>query len=415
MTVTDVLSANRPRRTLGSLAQRVQDIGHPEAEPLSVYLGRGVVRRQDASDNHNALGSDLAKYQLVQPGDLVFNRLRTWQGGFGASAYRGIVSPAYIVLRPRDADARFLQYLLLSKPYLAELTRISKWMPPSQFDIMWADLKSVVVPDLPLDEQRRIADFLDERVALIDRIIEARRAQVEGVASDVDVQWQLLTDELDGPLVPLRRFLRSIVDGPFGSSLSSKHYTDHGVRVIRLGNIGIAEFRDTDRAYISPEYGAALEQHSVRPGDLIMAGLGDDRWPLGRSAVVPEGLGPAIVKADCYRVRLDERLEHEFAALALSSPQARAEARYLSRGSTRARLNTEIARELRIPLVTTASQSLYSAKVRNLMHTAESCKAALGAAITLLTEYKQSLITAAVTGELDVTTASTRLPHNLGK
>lgn len=159
------------------MANRVQDVGHPEAPPLSVFLDAGVVPRSERSDNHNQLGSDLAKYQLVQPGDLVFNRLRTWQGGFGASRHRGIVSPAYIVARPHDSDARYLDYVLHSAPYLAELVRVSKWMPPSQFDVLWADLRQVEIPWIPIEEQRRIADFLDDRVARIDKIITARREQ----------------------------------------------------------------------------------------------------------------------------------------------------------------------------------------------------------------------------------------------
>ena len=180
MSVTAVLHGG-PSRRLGAICQRIQDAGHGAEEPLSVYLGRGVVRRSDTTDNHNVLGTDLDRYQLVEPGDLVFNRLRTWQGGFGASPYRGIVSPAYIVLRPTDADSRFLQYVLWSKPYLAELTRLSKWMPPSQFDILWTDLRTVEVPFPSLEEQRRIADFLDDRVARIDQIIAGRQQQIAGL------------------------------------------------------------------------------------------------------------------------------------------------------------------------------------------------------------------------------------------
>lgn len=148
---------------LGYMAPRVNDSGRGDLQPLSVFLGAGVVRRADRDDNHNALGSDLDKYLHVQPGDLVFNKLRTWQGGLGASKYEGIVSPAYYVLRTGvRLDARFAHYMLISSPYLAELTRLSKFMPPSQFDLPWELLKRLPMLVAPLEEQRRIADFLDD-------------------------------------------------------------------------------------------------------------------------------------------------------------------------------------------------------------------------------------------------------------
>ena len=153
---------------LGRVMRRSRLAGKPEWQPLSVFLDDGVVPRSDRDDNHNQLGADLSNYLVVEPGDLVFNKLRTWQGGFGHSRFSGIVSPAYYVLRPTPAlDTRFMDYLLHSSPYLAELTRLSKWMPPSQFDMPWDELKTLPVPLPPLDVQRRIADFLDDRVGLV--------------------------------------------------------------------------------------------------------------------------------------------------------------------------------------------------------------------------------------------------------
>jgi type I restriction enzyme S subunit len=150
--------------------------------------------------------------------------------------------------------------------------------------------------------------------------------------------------------LPLRRFIRDITDGPFGSSLTSSHYSDEGARVIRLGNIGAAHFKDGDAAYIPMEYFKHLRQHEVIPGDLIIAGLGDTNHPVGRACVAPDHLGPAIVKADCFRARLDEaRLSHRYAAWALSSSFVSSQVQTLTRGSTRARINLDVAREIHVP------------------------------------------------------------------
>ena len=268
------------------------------------------------------------------------------------------------------------------------------------------------MPQHPLDEQRRIADFLDDRVARIDQIIAARRQQATLAEEAMATSWAQASRELEETycLVPMRRFLRNIVDGPFGSSLTSSHYTDEGTRVIRLGNIGIARFKDLDKAYIADDYGQTLSQHAVHPGDLLMAGLGDSTWPLGRCAVAPENLGPAIVKADCYRIRLDASVDHAFAAAFLSNPTARGRAQLLSRGATRARLNTDIAPESLIPPIPIRQQLAYVHELARWQNELDGTQLALEHSIDLLTEYKSSLITAAVTGELDVTTASRRIP-----
>ncbi|MCT9010079.1 restriction endonuclease subunit S [Streptomyces rhizosphaerihabitans] len=152
------------------------------------------------------------------------------------------------------------------------------------------------------------------------------------------------------PQFPLRRFIHEMTDGPFGSALTSSHYSDEGARVIRLGNIGSAHFKDADAAFIPMSYFQELRRHEVKAGDLLIAGLGDDRHPVGRACIAPPHLGPAIVKADCYRVRLDEtRLTHRFAAWALGSSAVSDQVSASTRGSTRSRINLQVAREIHLP------------------------------------------------------------------
>ena len=145
-----------------------------------MYLDEGVVPRSSREDNFNRLGSDLSKYLVVQPGDVVFNKLRTWQGGLGVSRFEGLVSPAYFVCRPSQAVVpRFLHYVLRSGTYLAELTRISKFMPPSQFDISWDDLRLVPILFPAVGTQRAIVDYLDTETARIDALISKKRRLIE--------------------------------------------------------------------------------------------------------------------------------------------------------------------------------------------------------------------------------------------
>lgn len=402
------------RRTFKRVIQRVDarvgDDG--DVQRLSLSSGGYLYERDEAMDRQQASVSTEQRSLRVLPNQLVVNPMWLTGGGVAVSQLAGAVSPDYRVFELSSSiEPRFLHHLLRSQPYRDQYNLFVRANTTFDRRIQQADLDQLPLWLPSLEDQQRIAAFLDDRVARIDRIIAARRHQIDGLNGQVDAQWSSLDDDLRTryPMIPIRRVLRSIVDGPFGSSLTSSHYSDEGTRVIRLGNVGLAEFRDDDKAYVPDEYGTQLAAHSVGPGDLVMAGLGDERWPLGRCTVAPPDLGPAIVKADCYRIRLDGRISHAFAATFLSGPWSRAAFRLLARGSTRARLNTDLARGAELPLSPEAVQQRYCGAVQQTLGDAAASRTTLEHSIHLLTEYKQSLITAAVTGELDVTTTGSRI------
>ncbi|MEV8071375.1 MULTISPECIES: restriction endonuclease subunit S [unclassified Streptomyces] len=213
------------------------------------------------------------------------------------------------------------------------------------------------------------------------------------------------------PVIPLRRFIRDLVDGPFGSALTSSHYADYGARVIRLGNIGSACFRQSDEAYISLDYYQQLRRHQVVAGDLIIAGLGDSNHPVGRACLAPEGLGPAIVKADCFRARLHEgRVLHRYAKWALSSSAVSQQIRTLTRGTTRTRINLDIVREIQLPVPNIAEQrriadflDAETARIDQLVTT-------LQRELDLLAERRAAGVVAAVSGSAHTDRRSSTLP-----
>lgn len=377
---------------------------------LSVSIHRGVVLRNELTDDLPR-ADDLANYKVCREGDIVVNRMRAFQGAAGVTSRDGVVSPDYLVLRSKDLDPRFLGHLLRSDWMIGEMAARIRGIGSVELGavrtprINASDLLDIAINAPPRSEQRRIADFLDDEVARIDKIIAARKAQLGLVSSELDAVWDEAAMRFR-VLVSLRRFLVSITDGPFGSSLTSAHYVERGTRVVRLGNIGLAEFRDDDRAYISEPYAKQLAQHAVRVGDVLMAGLGDERWPLGRAVVAPADLGPAIVKADCYRLRFSQHLSSEFAAWYLSSPPARRRFAELARGSTRARLNTQLAREALVPDAAQAAQDEALIAFAAARSVAVRRTAALTRSVALLAELKRSLITAAITGQFDVSSAN---------
>ena len=124
--------------------------------------------------------------------------------------------------------------------------------------------------------------------------------------------------------------------------------------------------------------------------------------PLGRAAIVPEAFGRGIVKADCYRVRPGRKVTPEYIAWILSSPQSRTQFRALSRGSTRQRLNTQVVQEVDIPLPTFEVQSAVVTAFASMRVSNDALIAKAREMIHVLKERRQTLISAAVTGMIDV-------------
>lgn len=157
----------------------------------------------------------------------------------------------------------------------------------------------------------------------------------------------------------------AITDGPFGTNLMTAHYVaEPGFRVVRLGNIGVGEYLWDKDAYIDESRFQRLAKHHVFAGDLLIAGLAD---PVGRACLVPDSLGPALVKADCYRMKSHPAVDRRFLMHVLNAPTSRAQAEGMNHGITRTRINLSNLRSIIVPLPPLAEQKRIVAKVDQLM------------------------------------------------
>jgi type I restriction enzyme S subunit len=157
----------------------------------------------------------------------------------------------------------------------------------------------------------------------------------------------------------------AMCDGPFGSKLKTEHYiSEPGFAVVRLGNIGIGEFLWGKEGHITSEHFESLPGNHIRPGDLLIAGLAD---PLVRCCEAPANLGPAVNKADCFRLRLHRLINRFFVCHYLNSPVAKSFAAEENHGMTRERINLGNAKSIPIPLPPLAEQHRIVAKVDELM------------------------------------------------
>ena len=189
---------------------------------------------------------------------------------------------------------------------------------------------------------------------------------------------------------------RAITDGPFGSNLKTAHYTDSGPRVIRLQNIGDGVFRHED-AHVSEEHYMSLIQHSVREGDLVVASLGET---LPRACLVPSCVPPAIVKADCIRVRLHPDLDPSYINFALQRPSLRHQTAMQIKGVGRPRLGLKGIRNLAVPVAPLSAQQRIVAAVEEHFSRLDAVETSLAAAEMRCQALTRSIIVRSIPNKL---------------
>lgn len=148
---------------------------------LSVYREYGVIPKDSRDDNHNVTSEDTSNYRYVRVGDFVINKMKAWQGSMAISDYEGIVSPAYYVYEFSDEnfDRKYFHYLLRNKMYATEFLRVSGGIRVGQWDLSAYDFENTMAPMPPIDEQEKIAAFLDTKSTEIDSLIGEKKRQLE--------------------------------------------------------------------------------------------------------------------------------------------------------------------------------------------------------------------------------------------
>ncbi|MFS8104052.1 restriction endonuclease subunit S [Lentzea alba] len=183
---------------------------------------------------------------------------------------------------------------------------------------------------------------------------------------------------------------RAITDGPFGSNLTSAHYTDRGPRVVRLQNIGDGVFNDA-KAHISQDHFETLRNHEVLPNDLLIASLGET---LPRGCLAPPSLGAAIVKADCIRVRLSPDVDPRWVMYSLQRPAVRQWAEHHRHGVGRPRLGLKVIRQIPVPLPPLGEQQRLVEILENHISRLDFVRSTCTATIQRLTRLRQAELNA---------------------
>lgn len=165
----------------------------PDERLLSATQELGVIPRDMLSGKVMSPEGSLSGYKLIDIGDFVIS-LRSFQGGIEYSNYRGILSPAYTVLKSiMEINKDFYKYFFKSYRFIEKYLSISVIGIRDGKQISYSDLSSVKIPYPPIDEQQKIAKVLnncDEEIRLLDKKLEMLKLQKKGLMQ------KLLTGEI---------------------------------------------------------------------------------------------------------------------------------------------------------------------------------------------------------------------------
>lgn len=400
MTDADPLAGRWPTERARFLFSEINDRGH-DLPLASVTRNGGVEYRTDLSISVWNPGGDVSGYKRVAPGDFVIG-LRSFQSGIGYSPLEGLVSPAYSVLRPRRPDLwlGYFRHLLKSDVLVSRLENIAQGIRQGR-TISVEDFNEIQLPVPPLAAQRSIADYLDRETARTDALIAAKRRMVE-LSGERLVSWLHTTLSLVdvSDRVPLK-FVARWVEGP---GIMTVDFRDEGVPLLRIRNLVGDTVNLTGCGHVPASLARTRWNHlRVRTGELLVSGSARSGTPV----VVPPEADGAVPYTGLIRIwPTSRRLERDYLRLFLTSPMFDDQIDRLKTGVGLQHWGPYHLAQIWMPLPSVDAQLAVAAefaareqrhRVLTRLHEEQSA---------LLQERRRVLITAAVTGQLDIPEAA---------
>ncbi|MFF6905969.1 restriction endonuclease subunit S [Streptomyces sp. NPDC012389] len=354
----------------------------------------------------------VARRSTLRPGDVLMTeggdldklgRGTVWEGELDSCLHQNHIFA--IRPDPRRLSGKFLAYVtqsLYGRSYFESTgTRTTNLASTNS-----SKIQSFPLPLPPLKEQRRIADFLDAETARIDSLIDARDRQLEklkerwssGLAAQVE---QLISDH---GLISLRRVIRSVEQG-WSPQCEDAIATPDEWAVLKTSAVSSGAFRPLEQKRLPGELRPDV-RYQLGDGDLLMT----------RGSGSPEYVGvPAVVRAEgrklllsdlLYRIRTDKGWNSDFVALMLKSSPVRGFMSLLFRGQSgqTIKLRAEDIKAIEVPDAPVDQQERLTKKLSAEERKIEDVRGVIARSSALLAERRQALITAAVTGQLDVAT-----------
>lgn len=381
---------------------------------LSVSGYRGIEIKEYDDENRRRLDDELVGYRIVRVGQLVVNTMWLNYAGLGVSNFEGHVSPAYrSYWISASVNPRFIHYLLRSAIYVQGYTRLLTGIRPNSLQMSREDLMDFPVLVPPEEDQASIADFLDSETAKIDSLIAEQEQLIELLQEKRQaVISQAVTKglNLNAPMNPsgvgwlgdvpahwevtrLKHVGKSII----GLTYSPEDIVDEGAGtlVLRASNVqdGVICFEDT--VYVTTRIPLDLV---TRAGDILVCARSGSRKLIGKNAVIDER--SAGVTFGAFMTVIRSRYNTYLACVLNSSLFEYQAGMFMT--STINQLTAEVLDNLELPFPPESEQTRIAAFISETSSELNELSAETQRAIELLRERRSVLISAAVTGQIDV-------------
>lgn len=389
--------------------EKVSDEDYPA---LSVTM-QGIVpqletaAKTDAGDNR----------KLVLRDDFVINSRSDRKGSSGVSSYDGSVSLISIVMTPRGIHPPFTHHLLRSYPFQEEFYRFGKGIVADLWSTNVSEMRNILIPHVPISEQEKISAFLDHETAKIDALIEKQQRLIELLKEKRQAVISHAVTKGLNPNAPMKdsgvewvdmvprhwrvsklRYHAKISNGATPSRENTMFWESGTIGWLNSSKVNDAVIEAADQ-FITE---LAVLKTSVKPvvkGDLVMAITGEGQTR-GRVAICNI---EATINQHLACISIDDKeLFNEFLFIWLVGNYERIRYESEGAGSTKGAITcTEIGSfPVIIPPKDEQKEIVHAVKEHGIKFTELERNAI--AAIELMQERRTALISAAVTGKIDV-------------
>jgi type I restriction enzyme S subunit len=397
------------------------ETGFPDLPILEVSLRTGVRVRDMENLKRKQVMSQKEKYKRAAKGDIAYNMMRMWQGAVGTAPVDGLVSPAYVVVKPYDeVNSSYYSYLFRTAAYMQEVNKFSRGIVADRNRLYWESFKQMPSLVPPRPEQDQIVAYLRAQDAHIARFIQAKRELIKLLTEQkLAIIDRAVTRGLD-PNVRLKpsgiewlgevpehwevALIKHIADVRFSGV--DKHSHDHETPV-RLCNYTDAYKNDriTDDMDLMRATATAAEiaRLTLKAGDVILTKDSETPDDIGVPAWVPEDL-PGVVCA--YHLGLlrpvPDRVLGEFLFRAIGSARTAQQFHVLATGVTRFALGKHDVKNAVIALPPVEEQQAICRWITEECQPLDDAITRTEEEIKLILEYRDRLIADVVTGQVDV-------------
>lgn len=358
----------------------------------------------------SALGSSLSV--KLEPGEL-FLSIAGSVGKPCITAVKACIHDGFVYFPWLSIDQRLLYRVFESGLCFGGLGKMG-----TQLNLNTDTVGGICIAVPPAAELSLALAFLDHETARIDALIAEQQRLIELLKEKRQaVISHAVTKGLD-PTVPMKdsgvEWLGEVPahwvvsqlkfntlemqTGPFGSQLHAEDYVDGGIPLVNPAHMIDGKIIPDTQVTVDEVTWQRLKRHALTAGDIIFARRGE----LGRCAIVTNEQDGWLCGTGSLKAKLSAQLDAEYAYLLITSKGAVAELSLESKGSTMENLNTETLGRIRLPLPPVSDQKAILEYVHEVSGQFAALVDAAESGISLITERRSALISAAVTGKIDV-------------